>query len=168
MTREERTALIDRYAAGPAAVAEALAGFPTDRLTAHPIAGKWSAAEIAHHLADSETVAAARIRTLIVEDHPTIHGYNPDAYAIALRYNERDVAPALETLRAVRAGTAALLRTFTDAQWQRTGTHTESGAYSAEKWLISYGEHAHKHAGQIVRLREALRSQVTGSASERR
>ena len=167
MTREERAALIDRYAAGPAAVAEALAAFPADQLTAHPLAGKWSAAEIAHHVADSETVAAARIRTLIAEDNPTIKGYSPDAYATALRYNERDIAPALDTLRAVRAGTAALLRTFTDAQWHRAGTHSEHGPYSAETWLTIYAEHAHKHAGQIQRLREVLRLQGAGSTGER-
>jgi hypothetical protein len=156
MTREEKNRLIDRYAEGPAAVAEALAGFPADRLTAHPIPGKWSAAEIAHHLADAETVAAARLRTLLAEDHPTLYGYDPAAYAVALRYEDRPIAPALDTLRAVRAGTAALLRTLTDAEWQRTGTHTESGPYSVEKWLGIYAEHAHKHAGQVLRLREAL------------
>jgi len=156
MTREDRTRLIDQYAGGPAAVAEALAGFPEDQRTAHPIPGKWSATEIVHHLADSETVAAARIRMLIAEDHPAIHPYSPDGYAAALRYNSRDLAPALDTLRAVRAGTTQLLRTLTDAEWLREGTHPEHDAYSAEKWLTVYAEHAHKHAGQIRRLKEAL------------
>jgi hypothetical protein len=156
MTPEDRTRLIDQYAAGPAVVAEALAGFPADQLTAHPIPGKWSAAEIAHHLADSEGFAAGRIRTLVAEDHPAIRAFDQEAYARALRYNARDIAPALDTLRAVRAGTAQLLRTLTDAEWRREGTHSELGAYSAEKWLTIYAEHAHKHAGQIRRLKEAL------------
>jgi hypothetical protein len=156
MTSQDRTRLIDQYAGGPAVVAEALAGFPADQLTAHPIPGKWSAAEIAHHLADSETIAAARIRMLIAEDHPAIHAYSPDAYAAALRYETRDIGPALDTLRAVRAGTTQILRTLTDAEWLREGTHPEYGAYSAAKWLTVYAEHAHKHAGQIRRLKEAL------------
>jgi hypothetical protein len=156
MTSQDRARLIDQYAEGPAVVADALAGFPSDQRTAHPIPGKWSATEIAHHLADSETVAAARIRMLIAEDHPVIRAYSPDGYAAALRYNTRDLAPALDTLRAVRAGTAQLLRTLSDTEWLREGTHPEHGAYSAEKWLTVYAEHAHKHAGQIRRLKEAL------------
>ena len=156
MTREERTRLIDRYAEGPTVVEAALAEIPADQRTAHPIPGKWSAAEIAHHLADSETIAAGRIRMLLAEEHATIHGYDQDAYAVALRYNARDIAPALDTLRAVRAGTTQLLCTLSDEDWGRVGTHSESGAYSAERWLTIYAEHAHKHAGQIRSLREAL------------
>src|SRR5258708_20368 len=119
MTSQERSRLIDPYAGGPAVVTDALAGFPTDQLTAHPIPGKWSATEIAHHLADSESIAAVRMRTLIAEDRPAIHPYSPDAYAAALRYNARDTAPALGTLRAVRAGPTQRLRTLTDAQGPR-------------------------------------------------
>src|SRR5216684_6003518 len=116
MTPEDRTRLIDQYAAGAALVAEALAGFPAEQLTAHPIPGKWSAAEIAHHLADSESFAAGRIRTLVAEDQPAIRAFDQELYARALRYNARDIAPALDTLRAVRAGTTQLLRTLTEAE----------------------------------------------------
>jgi hypothetical protein len=33
------------------------------------------------------------------------------------------------------------------------GTHTESGPYTAEKWLTIYAVHAHDHAAQIKRSR---------------
>ena len=54
-------------------------------------------------------------------------------------------------LRAVREATADLLDRMTDADWTRTGTHSESGAYSAERWLEIYAAHAHDHADQIRR-----------------
>jgi hypothetical protein len=156
MTREERTRLIDRYADGPNEVDRALAGFPADRLTAHPIEGKWSAAEIVHHLADSESISAIRIRRLVAEDRAVIGGYDQVRYAIAMRYNSRPIEPSLAQFRAVREGTVPLLRLLTDEEWARVGWHTESGLYTPETWLGIYAAHAHDHAGQIVRLRQAL------------
>ncbi len=156
MTREERERWIDRYAAGPAALEAALDGFPRDRLTAHPLPGKWSAAQIAHHLADSESVAAGRLRQLLAEDRPVLQAFDEAEYARALDYEARDIAPALAVVRAVHAHTVTLLRSLHDAQWAREGTHSESGRYTVETWLAIYGEHAHKHAAQITALAEAL------------
>jgi len=156
MTREERERLIERYAKGPDEVATALAGFPAGQLSAHPLPGKWSAAEIVHHLSDSESISGTRLRRLIAEEHPVIYGYNQDDYAHLLRYNDREIAPALENFRTVRLVTTQLLRTLTDADWQRRGWHSETGLYTADTWLGIYAAHAHNHAAQIRRLREAL------------
>jgi hypothetical protein len=156
MTFQERQALIAKYNEGVNEVTRSLEGFPTDQLTAHPIEGKWSAAEIVHHLADSETTSGLRLRRLLVEDHPLIVGYDQDAYANQLNYNRRDMAPALEAFRSARATAAQLFEFMTDEDWQREGTHSESGAYTANDWLTIYAAHAHNHAAQIRRLREAL------------
>ena len=156
MNLDERKKLIDQYAAGYAEVSASLEGFPATSLTAHLIDGKWSAAEIVHHLADSETTSALRLRRLLVEDHPLIQGYDQEAYATSLSYNQRDIAPALDAFKAARATTAQLLQLMNDEDWQREGTHSESGAYTPEDWLKIYAVHAHNHAAQIRRLREAL------------
>jgi hypothetical protein len=156
MTQDERKELIAKYAAGFDEVAGALAGFPIDRLTANLIPGKWSAAEIVQHLADSEMTSAIRLRRLLVEDKPVIQGYDQDLFATRLRYNERDVAPALEAFRAARSTTTQLLERMTEEDWRREGTHTESGRYTIEDWLRIYAGHAHGHADQIRRLREKL------------
>jgi hypothetical protein len=156
MSPADRQELISRYADGFAQVARALEGFPADALTAHPVPGKWSAREIVHHLADSESTSALRLRKLLAEDHPVIHGYDQAAFAVRLRYNDREEAPALEAFRAARATTLQLLEHMTAADWQREGWHTESGRYTPETWLAIYAAHAHEHAAQIRRLRERL------------
>lgn len=158
MTRQERDRLIAQYAAGYDEVVRALDGFPAGQLTAHPIAGKWSAAEIVHHLADSESTSAQRLRKLLVEDHPVIQGYDEAAWAVRLRYNERDLTPALAAFRAARETTAQILPGLTDADWGREGWHTAAGRYSAETWLGIYAVHAHNHAAQIRRLKDALKA----------
>ena len=160
MTSQERQELIVQYKDGYNEVARSLEGFSSSSLTAHPIEGKWSAAEIIHHLADSETTSGLRLRRLLVEDHPLIQGYDQDAYAAHLNYNNREMAPALDAFRSARATAAQLFEFMSDADWQREGTHSESGAYTAEDWLRIYAAHAHNHAAQIRGLREAL----TGAA----
>ena len=156
MTPEERNELIARYAAGYEEVAQALNGFPAESRNARPIPGKWSAREIVHHLGDSESTSAFRLRKLLVEDNAIIEGYDQDQFAMKLRYNERDETPALEAFRLARATTLPLLQMMSEEDWQRVGTHTESGRYTTENWLTIYAGHAHNHAAQIRRLREAL------------
>lgn len=156
MKSEERAKLIDRYAEGPAVVGAALKRYPEGSIAAHPIPGKWSAREIIQHLGDSETISAIRLRRLISEEYPVIQGYDQEAYAILLRYNLRDHAPAFEAFRAARDTTTQLLHALGDDDWTRRGWHTEAGLYTVSTWLEIYAAHAHNHAAQIDRLREAL------------
>jgi hypothetical protein len=156
MTRSERSNLIEKYAGGYDEVVKALKGFPDELLTHHPFEGKWSAREIVHHLSDSEGASAQRLRKLITEEYPVIQGYDQDRWAILLRYNLRDHAAALDVFRGVRATTHQVLLQMTDDDWQAAGWHTESGLYTATRWLEIYSVHAHNHAAQIARLREAL------------
>ena len=156
MTPEERSALIALYVAGYDEVVKALEGFPAASLSAHPIPGKWSVREIVHHLGDSESTSAFRLRRLLVEDSPVIEGYDQDQFAEKLHYNDRDMTPALEAFRAARVTTSQLFDVMTEDDWKRSGIHTESGPYSIEKWLTIYADHAHNHAAQIQRLKEAL------------
>lgn len=154
MTNEERQTLIAQYRSGFDEVSKSLEGFSAEGLRAHPLPGKWSACEIVQHLADSEMTSAIRLRKLLTEENPQIQGYDQEAFAARLRYNERDIAPALDALRGARATTAQLLEAMTEEDWAREGTHSESGRYTAEDWLRIYADHAHNHAAQIRRLRE--------------
>ncbi|HEV2800052.1 MAG TPA: DinB family protein [Pyrinomonadaceae bacterium] len=162
MTAAERERLIAQYETGFDEVERALADFPAGQLTARPLPGKWSACEIVQHLADSEMRAAIRLRQLLTEDRPVIQSYDQDAYATRLNYNARDIAPALEAFRGARSTTAQLLAKMADEDWAREGTHPEHGRYTADNWLEIYAAHAHNHAAQIRRLREALDAEVRG------
>lgn len=159
MNSTERNELINKYCNGVSEVERALANFPPDMLTAKPFPGKWSAAEIVQHLADSEMTSALRLRKLLTEDFPIIYGYDQDNYAERLRYNEREIAPAFDAFRAARSTTMQILENLSEEDWQREGWHTEHGRYSIEKWLEIYAAHAHGHAEQIRRLYDLLKSE---------
>jgi hypothetical protein len=155
MTSAERKALVARYKAGYRVVVAALRRIRPAERDWRPAPGQWSAREVVHHLADSESISAYRLRRLLVEDNPMIQGYDQDDYARELRYQTRPMAPALDAFKAARATTAQLLDTMTDADWQRAGTHSESGPYAAERWLEIYAAHAEIHAEQIRKNRAA-------------
>jgi len=144
----DRSELLDRYRGGYAAAEESLAEITDEELDRPGPDGGWSARQVAHHLADSEAVAYVRLRRLIAEDEPTIVGYDEPEYARRLHY-ERPIASSLAVLRGVRAASLDLLESLTAAEWDRRGTHTESGAYSVDGWLEIYASHSHDHAEQI-------------------
>lgn len=152
MDRSTRDQLIARYRAGHQAVVDALAGITDAELDAVSPEG-WSARMIAHHLADSEMTSAIRLRRLIAEDNPRIDGYDEERFARDLYYDRRPIGPSLDALKAARDSTATILEHLTDEQWQRTGTHSDSGPYGVETWLQIYAAHAHDHAAQITRAR---------------
>jgi hypothetical protein len=149
----ERTALIDRYRTGAADVEAALAGITDEELDRPPAeADSWTARQVAHHLADSEAMAYVRLRRLIAEDDPVIVGYDEPEWARRLHY-DRPIGSSVAVLAAVRSASLQLLETLTPAEWDRTGTHSESGSYSVDHWLEIYANHAHEHADQIRRAR---------------
>ena len=59
------------------------------------------------------------------------------------------IASSLAVLGAVRESSLSLLESLALAEWERHGTHSESGAYSVDRWLEIYASHAHDHAAQI-------------------
>lgn len=157
MTEQKRVELIARYAQGYAHISDALVNITTEELDFRPAPDKWTSREIVHHLADSEMISAIRLRKLLVEDNSYIQAYDQEQFARRLHYAHRSIEPALQALQAARATTAQLLESMSETDWQRAGTHSESGSYSAETWLQIYAAHAHNHADQIRRNRQRYR-----------
>ena len=144
----DRANLLDQFRMGYAEVEAALAGI-TDAELDHPAPdGGWTAREVVHHLADSEATAYVRLRRLIAEDGPFIQGYDEPEYARRLHY-DRPIASSLAVLQGVREASLSLLESLTPSEWERSGTHEESGPYSVDGWLKIYANHSHDHANQI-------------------
>ncbi len=150
----DRAVLLAKYKGGFSAVEDALAGIAEAELDAEPGGGEWSPRMVVHHLADSEATAYVRLRRLIAEEQPIISGYDEVAFSQRLNYG-RPIEPSLTVLQAVRASSWQLLESLDDHQWQKTGTHSESGPYSVEAWLEIYANHPYEHASQIERARAA-------------
>jgi hypothetical protein len=150
----DRQEQLERYRGGYEAVLDALADATDEELDRVPADGDgWTARMVVHHLADSEATAFVRLRRLIAEDDPEIVGYDEAEFARRLHY-DRPLESSLAVLRAVRQASLDLLESLTPDEWDRAGTHSESGPYSVDKWLRIYVRHPHSHAEQIRRARE--------------
>jgi hypothetical protein len=66
-------------------------------------------------------------------------------------YAERAIEPALAAIAAARSTTVQILDGLSEAEWGRTGTHSEDGPYGIERWLEIYAVHCRDHADQIRR-----------------
>ena len=162
--RDEVNDLIRRYAEGPSRLEAAFAQVPKDAVRWRPGPDRWSAHEVVCHCADAETNAYARIRFLLAEADPLVLGYDQAQWARALDYHAMPLSSAFAIVRAVREHTTALLRRLPPEAWSRTGRHTESGAYSARRWLEIYAEHLENHSRQIERNLAAWRAEQTKPA----
>jgi hypothetical protein len=152
MATAQRETQLARFRSGYQDVEDALGGADQADLDRDPGGDEWTARQIAHHLADSESMAYIRLRRLIAEDSPTIQAYDEPEWARRLHY-DRPIEASLAVLKAVRAASLQLLESLTPDEWARSGTHTESGPYSVDDWLRIYSEHSHEHAEQIRRAR---------------
>jgi hypothetical protein len=153
-----RESYLKRYAEGLPLLRAAWDEVPEEARQWRPAEGKWSAHEVVVHCADSETYGATRIRLLLAEKEPLIVGYDENEWARRFDYHGHSVDLAFATIEAVRANTLACLRRLPDAAWDKVGRHTDSGRYSTEDWLRTYGGHLEIHAAQIRRNLDAWRA----------
>ena len=165
LTKDEREDRIRRYEAGPARLRAALAKVPAEAMKWRPGTGKWSVHEVICHCGDSEANGALRIRYLVAEPDPLIVGYDQARWAEVFDYHDAPIEPALATVEAVRANTAALLKRLPEKAWAVSGRHTEMGSYTAEEWLGIYSEHLEKHSAQIERNLAAWQADRAGKES---
>lgn len=150
------SALVDRYAAGTSAVLASLEGVTPEELDRRPAPGCWTAREVVHHLADSETRSYLRLRTLLATPGAPIEGYDEAAWAVEprLAYGHRPIEPSLAVLHAVRVSSLELLRRQDPSVDALSGHHPEyERSYTVALWLELYAEHPHLHADQIRRAR---------------
>lgn len=158
----ERSACLDRYAAGPALLRAAWAEVPAEARRWRPAEGRWSAHEVVVHCADSESYGSIRIRLLLAEPEPLIVGYDENVWARLFDYHGADPEEALDLVARVRARTAATLRALPGSAWGRVGRHSHSGPYGTDDWLRIYAEHLEVHAAQIRRNLAAWRGAIPG------
>ena len=150
----ELTDLLERFRRGPELLAVVMTGVYGEEEDFVPSAGSWSIRQIMAHMADSELVAAYRLRSVIAEDDPALRGYDQDRWAANLDYARRKPAKSLETFRRMRAENHELLKELPEPAFDRAGMHSEHGRQTLRQLLATYSEHAESHARQVQGIRD--------------
>ncbi len=138
-----------------AALEQELSGLSEEILRRPEKPGKWSILQVLQHLADSELVSGFRMRMTLAHDSPDIQGYDQDAWANRLKYNDVAPADALDQLRVLRRINLKLLGALEEKQWERAGMHSERGPESIRKLAQMIAGHDLLHLNQIRRIKQA-------------
>ena len=115
----------------------------------------WSPRQIIHHMADSESQSAARLRRILAEPGTQILGYDENAWSecAALGYRTLPIENSLALYKASRDSSLEVLQNLTEQDLNKFAIHSERGNFTLEDWLRIYSKHPVDHANQ---LREAI------------
>jgi hypothetical protein len=156
MNEGERNQKIEDYGRGYDHLLEALADIPREAWDYKPSAEDWSVHEILVHMGDSESMAALRLRKLIVEPGSTLMGYDEAKWADALEYQKQDADDALQIIKLARQTSYRLLKTLPADAFAHTVIHPEySEPYTLDRWLGIYASHIPDHVEQMKKSYEA-------------
>ena len=151
MDRTEVTANLRQL---PDLIEGALHGLSDDELRRRPSPDVWSALEVCCHLRDSAQEEGVRVRRLVEEDGPTLATYDQEAWARERNYQREDIRRLRTALRAFLGGLAYQLEGLSDPQWERGGTHPESGPVTVRSRAELEVEHAQAHLEQLRAIRD--------------
>jgi hypothetical protein len=156
MDRQQREEKIEQYGHGYDLLIAALAGVPQEAWQYKASPDEWSVHEILVHMADSESMAALRVRKLIVEPGTTLMAYEESKWAGALNYQKMDTEDALQVIKLARRTTYRLLKTLPDDVMNHAVKHPEmSEPYTFDIWLGIYSRHIPDHIEQLKKSYEA-------------
>lgn len=147
---------MEELASMPEALVRAVAGLTPEQEGTPEAPGKWSIRQVVQHLADSELVGGFRFRMVLAHDAPMLPGYDQDLWAERLRYQDADLATALNDFGVVRRATVRVLRRATPEDLKRVMRHSERGDEPLGQMLWMYAGHDLVHLAQIARIRKAI------------
>lgn len=124
--------------------------------------GKWSIKEVVGHVIDTERIFTYRLLRIARADTTPLPGFDQDTYVPAGRFDERTLSGLLDELRALRAGTTALLQGIPAEAWIRRGTASDS-PFSARALAYVVVGHLTHHA-RVLQERYLVPSTSTAAA----
>lgn len=140
----------------PAQVAAAVAGLTDEQLDTPYRPGGWTVRQTVHHLADSHSNSLTRFKLALTEDTPpTIKPYYEDRWA-ELADSKLSIDVSMKMLEAIHTRWAALLDSMTDADFERSFVHPETGIWPLEGALALYAWHSKHHTAHITHLRQRM------------
>ena len=156
MDQNERNDKIELYGHGFELLTTALVYVPRKAWEFKASPTEWSVHEIIVHMGDSESMAALRLRKLIVEPGSMLMGYEEAKWAGALDYQKQDPEDSLQVIKYARQTSYHLLKSLSDEVYTHSVTHPEhSEPYTLERWLNIYSKHIPDHIMQIKNCVEA-------------
>ncbi|MEA2561006.1 MAG: hypothetical protein QOH06_2510 [Acidobacteriota bacterium] len=147
---------LELLAETPTVLRTAVAGLTSEQDGTPERPGKWSVRQVVQHLADSDLVGGFRFRMVLAHEAPELPGYDQDLFAERLRYQDSDLATALDDFEFLRGLNLRLLRRATPEDMKRVMRHAERGDEPLAHMIKLYAGHDVVHLRQIARIRQAI------------
>ena len=130
-------------------LARLIKDIPANKLRKRPSPDKWSVSEILAHFADTEIVAAFRIRMILGASGTPIAAFDQDSWVTSGHYEKRDPRKSVEHFHVLREANLALLKSLKPEQWKHYGMHSERGQETIEHTVRMFAGHDINHIRQI-------------------
>ena len=111
--------------------------------------GKWSIRFILHHLADAESVLYDRIRRTVSKPGQVVWGFDQDAWAAALDYDEKPLSISRSVYSACRDGIIYLAEDNYEEKGDSYMIHSGDGRKTLKDVFDKVVWHNKKHLNQI-------------------
>ncbi len=144
-----RAQWLDDLAQAPAQYTAAINALTPQQMDTPYREGGWTARQVVHHVADSHMQSYARFRFALTEDTPLIKPYAEDLWAELPDARTAPPEISLSLLEALHHRWVLLLRSLSDAEWQRAFRHPQMGGMTLEKALNLYSWHGRHHLGHL-------------------
>lgn len=154
ISTDDRNAWIQEIEELPVNLQQAVAGLSDAQLETPYRPGGWTVRQVVHHFADSHLNSYARFRWAATEELTTVKTYNEAAWAELADARTAPIELSLALIEPLHARWVLLLRSFTDADFERKMKHPDWGHVSIEWLLGQYAWHCRHHVAHIRRLRE--------------
>jgi len=118
----------------------------------------WTVHQLIHHVADSHMNAYIRFKLGVTEEVPVIKTYDEAAWANLADTDNLPVNVSLTLLHALHMRWMEVLKSITEAQWERTVFHPGLNT-SVTLWhlLGMYAWHGRHHTAHVTVLREQMK-----------
>ena len=137
--------VVDLLAAQVEDTAGMLAAVPPARESFRYAPGKWSVREVVGHVIDAERVFASRALWFARSAEGALPSMDQDAWVAVSNAGGRALADLIAELRATRASTVALLRSFDDEAGLRRGVASGNEiTVRSLAWIIAGHERHHQ------------------------
>jgi uncharacterized damage-inducible protein DinB len=150
------TDVIDRYAGGGPLLQYAAAGLAPEHETTRVGPGQWSPSELVAHLLDSDLVIADRMKRVLAEQDPVLQAFDENAWLERLDSRSMPIDEAVALFTANRRWMTRIFEKCSEADFARSGQHTEAGRKTLAELLATAVSHLDHHLRFLYAKRAAL------------
>ena len=154
VTPEMRAKFIQTIEQLPPNLKEAVEDLSDEQLNTTYRPGGWTLRQVVHHIADSHLNSFCRFKLGLSEDAPTIKTYDEASWAEMADSKDAPVELSLSIIDGLHARWTRLLKSMSDADFEKKVNHPERGPMNLNELLALYDWHNCHHTAHITKTKE--------------